>query len=460
MSAITEMDLRKSVWLLALPVVARMSLQMLVGLVDTAMVGRIGPAAIAAVGMGNQIVFLLIGLITAFSIGTTALVARYIGAKRRKDAQDVAIQSLLFTAVVSLLMGILGYIFAYDIIRVMIGRMEQGDPEVIALGGMYLRIISISIPFFFSLVLFNGIFQGAGDMKTPLYIMAFTNVYNVIMDYLLIFGIGIFPELGVQGAAIATGSARCLAAVLAFIILLRGTTHFRIRLSKKRLQIRLDIIREVLRIGLPSAMEQLIRSTGQTLITIMVAGLGTLPLAANQVVMRGLSMSFMPGFGFGLAATTLVGQNLGAKEIERAEESGYIANRMAISFMFVMGLLLFPMAALFARIFTDDPEVISLATGALRTMALTLPFLGMTMTLAGALRGAGDTRWVMYSTAVGVWGARLLFSYILAFVLDFGFTGIWLGMSLDFVLRGLLTVFRFKSGRWKTIKVGLEKKPA
>ncbi len=457
MPKLTEMDIRKSVLILAIPVVARMSLQSIVGLVDTAMVGRIGPAAIAAVGLSNQIVFFLIGIITAFSIGTTTLVAQFIGAERKRKAQEVAIQSLMVTLLLSMAIGLFGYVFSYEITEFLISRMEESDPDVIAYGGIYLRIISLSVPFFFSLILFNGIFQGAGDMKTPLIIMAFTNVYNVVMDYFLIFGIGFFPELGVRGAAIATSSARVFAAIAAFLLLLRGNHYFKISLSRASMHLQFPLIKSILKIGVPAAMEQLIRSSGQTILTILVAGLGTIPLAAHQIAMRGLSLAFMPAFGFGLAATTLVGQNLGAGYFSRAEESGFTANRIAMLAMGILGGTLFIFAPQFTRLFIPDEEVVFQSAQVLRIVALTMPFLGSTITLAGALRGAGDTKWVMYITAFGVWGARIALSYVLAFVFNLGLLGAWLGLSADFLIRFFLTLMRFRSGYWK--KLALKVKP-
>ncbi len=462
MTKLTEMNLKKSVLILAFPVVARMSLQSLVGLVDTAMVGRIGPAAIAAVGISNQIVFFLIGIITAFSIGTTTLVAQYIGAERKRKAQEIAMQSLLITVFLSLIIGFLGFIFSREIIGFLIGRMDEADPEILNFGSTYLRIISLSTPFFFSLVLFNGIFQGAGDMKTPLFLMACTNIYNAVMDYFLIFGIGFFPELGVTGAAIATGSSRIIAAVAAFFLLLRGNSYFKIRLSRASFRLQLPLIRDVLRIGIPAAMEHLIRSSGQTLLTILVAGLGTIPLAAHQVAMRGLSLAFMPAFGFGLAATTLVGQNLGAGFLDRARESGYTASRIAMMGMAVLGIALFALAPQFTRLFIKDELVIAQAAEALRVIALTMPFLGSTITLSGALRGAGDTRWVLYITALGVWGGRIGLSYILAFTFNLGLIGAWLGLSIDFLVRFILTTIRFGSDYWqkRIVKVRTREKTA
>lgn len=457
MNLLTESNLRKTVIFLALPVVARMSLQMIVGLVDMMMVGTISPAAIAAVGMGNQIVFFLIGIITAFSIGTTALVARYIGAKNKKMAQEIAIQSIVITFFLSILIAILGYFTAESIIRLMISQMETLDLEVIHLGTQYLQIIALSIPFFFTLIVLNGIFQGAGDMRTPLLIMGFANIYNILMDYFLIFGIGFFPELGVQGAAIATATSRVIAFVVCLVVMIKGNRFFKLNLFNQSFTLQKNIIKEVLRIGFPAAIEQMIRSSGQTMLTMLVAGLGTTVLAANQIVMRGLSMSFMPGFGFGLAATTLVGQNLGAQQLARAEESGFIAAKISASFMSILAVLLFFFSRYFASAFTADPDVIAVSAQALKILAITLPFIGIAMSLAGALRGAGDTRWVMFLTLVGVWGCRLVLSYTLAFVFQMGFIGIWLGLSVDFIIRGLLSLARYRSGKWKYIKISVKK---
>ncbi len=451
----TTMSIPKSVVLLAWPVILRMALQMIVGIVDLKFVGSLGAAAIASVGIGNNLLWFIISATTAFSVGTTALVARNVGAKDYAQAEEISRQSIAITFVVALIIGILASIFATPIINLMIMGMDTPDPLVIEYGTVYFQWTALAFPFFFTLMVLNGTLQGAGDMKTPLKVMVVANIFNIIFDYLLIFGIGPFPELGVAGAAIASSLARIVAFSLAFYVLITGRTNFRIHWPKN-FKFNWEIIRQVASIGIPAGAEQLIRNGGTTILTMIVATLGTPALAANQIVMRGISIANMPAFGFNMAATTLVGQNLGAKKTDRAEETGYTATKMAALFMLIFGLFIFAGARYITLFFTKDPEVISLAVLALRIVACSLPFLGILLTFAGALRGAGDTTWVMLITLFGVWGTRVALAFLLAVVFKIGFVGVWIAFTIDFIGRSAMFYARYRSGRWKQIKLRKE----
>lgn len=450
------MSIPKSVIFLAWPVILRMSLQMIVGIVDLAMVGSLGSAAIASVGISNNLLWFIISATTAFSVGTTALIAQNVGAKNYKQAEEIARQSIAITLTMALGIGFFSYIFAEQIIELMIVAMKKPDPAVIHYGTVYFQIIAISFPFFFTLMVLNGILQGAGDMKTPLKVMVFVNIFNLVFDYLLIFGVGPFPELGVVGAAIASTAARMLAFGIALYILLTGRTRFKVNWPK-RFTFNWEIIGQLTRVGIPAAIEQLIRTSGTTSLAMIVAGLGTPALAANQIVMRGISIANMPAFGLNMATTTLVGQNLGAGKPDRAEKVGYIAAKMAAGFMFIFGIVIFLLAKPITLIFTRTPEVVHLSVIALRIISLSLPFLGILLTFFGALRGAGDTKWVMYITAIGVWGSRVALAYLLAIVFKIGFVGVWIAFAIDFMSRTVMSYLRFRSGKWKEINLWKKK---
>lgn len=454
----TTMSIPKSVVLLAWPVILRMALQMIVGVVDLAFVGRVHTAATASVGLSNTLMWFIISATTAFSVGTTTIVAQNIGAKNYKRAEKVSLQSVAITFSVAAIIGILSSIFSRQIIQLMIMRMDTPDPTVLKMGTQYFRIMSFSFPFFFTLMVLNGIFQGAGDMKTPLKINAFVNIFNIIFDWLLIFGVGPFPELGIMGAAIATSTARILAFGGGMFILATGRTR-KIRIHwPEKFSFDWETIKQVTDVGIPAAAEQLIRNSGSMLITVIVSGMGTLALAAHPIVMRGMSIAFMPAIGFNLAATTLVGQNLGADQPERAEKTGYVAAGMSSVFMTVLGIAIFIFANPISRFFTPNPEVIKLAVTGLRIVSVSLPFLGILLTFFGSLRGAGDTKWVMYITAVGVWGLRVAMAYLFGVIFGLGFTGVWIAFAMDFIGRMIMSFIRYRSGKWKDIKVRKTKK--
>lgn len=450
---LTGMNLRASVLFLAVPAVMRNLLQTVIQMVSLMIVGSLGSSAIASVGVANRIFFVIIGVLSALSVGATALVARHIGAKDREGAERVVAQAVLFSIVVGVVMAILGASFATPAMRWMMQMQEEMDMEVVRQGAAYIRVVCISMSVGVLLFMSNAVLQGAGDMKTPLYVMSGVNLINLLFAWLLVHGIGPLPALGVLGAGYAAAIARSLGGLVSFAILAhpRAAIGFRLRTLFRA---DLAVLGGILRIGIPAAMEQLIQQGSQIIYTVFIAGMGTASIAANSIAMSIQSLSFMPGMGFGLAATALVGQCLGAGKPKRAEEAGYESLRMG---MVAAGLaaalfLFFPVPL--ARMYSADAGVVALTASCLRISAIAQPSLAIIQVLAGGLRGAGDTRWVMYMTAAGNWGVRLAGSWILGVHLGWGLVGVWVAMALDQFLRGGLTWYRYRSGRWKAIKAG------
>lgn len=456
MSGVTGRNLRKTVLILALPVVARMFLQMLVGIVDLAMVGRISPAAISAVGMGNQVFILSTAILNAFTVGTTALIARMSGAGKIKQAQEYARQSLMVTLVAGVVLGALVVLSAEHIMSLLMIAAEEPDPEIIRLGTIYLRIVGAAEPLTFTMMTGYAIMQGMGNMRTPLYIMGFANILNVVFDYLLIFGIGVFPQWGVGGAALATAGSQCLAAIIALLFLFGKSSSLPLSLKDSFRPQKLRI-QEIMDIGLPSAGEQLVRSSGQFVFSMLVAGLGSVAIAANQIITKAISMSFMPGMGFGHAATTLIGQNLGARLPDQAKASGYVAAKLAAIFMSCVGLVFFFFSYQLAGLFTGDIAVQEAAGECLQMMAISQPFLAYVMVLAGALRGAGDTKYVMLVTLIGTWGSRVVIGWLLGIFLGIGLKGVWLAMIIDNLVRAAMMIVRYQRGKWQGFKLRSER---
>jgi putative MATE family efflux protein len=449
----TPRVLRQNIFRLGWPAILRLLLQSIVGVVDVIMIGKLGAAAIAAVDMANRLVFVLIGTLMALTIATTALVAQHVGAGDYKKANHIMWQSLLGGLVAALFLATVGILLSRQMLGLMMILMEEADPFILSEGSAYLRIVFASMVFALPMMVINAVLQGLGDMKTPLFIMMITNVINVVFNYFLIFGIGFFPALGVQGAAWGTSLARLSGAIIGVIVLMRGTAD--IRLHRSMVVWRLDwpIIRSILKIGIPAALEQLVRQSSMIIYTGLVAGLGTVTLAANAITMNINSLSFMPGFGFGTAATTLVGQAIGAQKKDLATAYGKQTAYITAVLLAVASVFMYIWVVPIVDLYTDDPEVIRLAASALRIFILFQPLFGVFMVLAGALRGAGDTKWVMYITTIGNWGIRLLFSYYFVFVLDLGLDGFWLAMGVDIVMRTALIIWRFQTGKWRDIKV-------
>jgi len=454
----TPRMLRHNIFRLGWPAILRLMLQSIVGVVDVIMIGQIGTAAIAAVDMANRLVFVLIGTLMSMTIATTALVAQHIGAGNTKKANHIMWQSLLGGFLAALFLAVIGVLLSKQMLTLMMILMDEADPFILSEGSAYLRIVFTSMIFALPMMVINAVLQGLGDMKTPLLIMMVTNVINVVVNYLLIFGIGFFPALGVQGAAWGTSLARLSGAIIGFSVLLHGTADIRLHRSMIVWKLDWPVIRSILKIGIPAALEQLIRQSSMIIYTGLVAGLGTVTLAANAVTMNINSLLFMPGFGFGTAATTLVGQSIGAGKKDLAMNYGRQTAYITAVLLAIASVFMYFLVVPIVDLYSDDPEVIRLAASALRIFILFQPLFGIFMVLAGALRGAGDTKWVMYITAVGNWGIRLVFSYYFAFVLDLGLNGFWLAMGVDIIIRTSLIVWRFKAGKWLDLKV-IRRKP-
>jgi putative MATE family efflux protein len=436
---------RRVLWL-AWPVVLEQTLNMTVGLVDTYMVGHLGAAQLAAVGLSIQVVMLMSVLFAAVAVGSTALVARHIGADQPDIANRVVQQSLLIALLIGIFCTVLGLVFA-PTFMVLFGAA----PDVVGYGAVYLRIVSTTVVLTVILFSGNAALRGAGDTRSPLLIMLFVNVVNIFVAYSFIYGALGMPKLGVTGSALGAAVARGLGGVAVLYVLWYG--HPLLRLKGRKWAWDGVQMRRILNIGLPSGLEQFLLYAAQVGFAVVIARLGTAAFAAYEVSINVTSMSFMPGFGFSLAATTLVGQYLGARDRQSAERSGYTAFFLALATMLAICLLLLVFARPITAAFISDPEVIDLGSSSVRVAALTQPPLAAAMVFAGALRGAGDTRGVLLAMGSCIWVLRLPLGILLTLPLGWGLNGAWAAMGVDFTVRGVWLWLRYRRGRWKDIEV-------
>jgi MATE family multidrug resistance protein len=429
---------------LALPAVGEQVLNMAVGLVDTFMVGHLGAQAVAAVGLANQSVMLVTTFFAAVATGATALVARHSGAREPEQANEVLRQSYLLGALLGLIGTVAGAMLAGPTMYAL-----QAPADVVAPGTTYLAIVSFS--FFLTSLMFigNAVLRGAGDTRTPMTVMLVVNGINIVVAYVAINGLGPLPAFGVAGSAIGAATARCVGGLIVTALLMRG--HGGVRLTLRRLRPNMRQIKRILNVGLPAGAEQLLMRFAQTAFAVTVASLGTQAYAAHQLAQQSESMSFMPGFGFAVAATTLAGQGLGAKDPERARADSVKAWQLGMITMSLMGVIFYVFAAQLIHLFIDDPVVISLGVNPLRLEAFSEPALATAMILAGALRGAGDTRSTLVITSVGLWLVRLPLALVL--VHFFGLMGAWIAMGIDLNVRGVALWLRFRGGHWTRIRV-------
>ena len=366
-----------------------------------------------------------------------------IGAGEQGEANATAKQSLVITILLGTLVSILMYFLAPMVIDAM-----GAEPEVLPLGISYMRIVALGLVFNTVSMVCASALRGAGDTRMPMAVNLTSNLINVTGNYLLIYGNWGFPRLGIAGAALATTFSRFVGCSLFLAILLSGRSVVRVSFADGY---RPDggILRRVLNIGLPAAIEQFILRGGQLTYVRIVSSFGTSVFAAHQIGMNILSLSFMPGMAFSIAATTLVGQGLGAEKPELAERGALTTRRLGMMFSGAIAVCLFFFGRHIASLYTDDLDVISKTAMVLRVIGVVQPAQSTQFILAGGLRGAGDTRWPLYSTFLGVWGVRVLVGYLLAVQLGLGLLGAWMGMALDQCTRAFVISRRFNKGAWK-----------
>lgn len=420
-------------------------------IVDTAMVGRLGAASLAGLGIAQIPVFLAMAVERGLGIGGQVLVAYHTGAKepdrRLKVSRAVVALSLLSAVAVA---GVL-WLISPPICR----WMSAGDAmlqEALAFLQVYYFLFVFSGLFY----VFSAVFQGTGDTKTPLYVTLGVNVIHVALSYGFIFGKLGFPDLGVRGAALSMGISEFIGTVvLAVIATRRGLWNPGIK------GLSWGATKAVTRLGGPTVMERLFVNGMQGIYTRLLTGFGTAAIAAHRIGIDIEAVAFLPALGFGQAATTAVGQRLGAGDPDGARRAGWVTSEAALVFMGVLGITYYFFGEQWMRLFTPDPEVIALGTRFCVVAAFIQVPLSFAIVVAGALRGAGETRWVMAMPLVGGWLVRLPLGYLLGYVMGFGIMGVWWTMFIDWMIRGTLISWKFKTMEFRLgEKVRVPPKPA
>jgi putative MATE family efflux protein len=390
-------SLERHVVALAAPVIGENLLQTLLGVVDTILVAGLGAAALAGVGAALQVIYVIIAALSALSVGASVQVAQAFGAGDLAAASRFARQSLIWSVIVSVPLALAGLLLTPTLIG-----LFGLEPDVAGVARDYLHVTLGTVVTLTTALIGGGVLRGVGDSRTPMLITLLSNVLNVGLAYALIYGHFGLPALGAVGSAWATFAARLVGALLLIGVLWRGRNGVQIGgLGSWRPQPR--AAREVLRIGLPAALEEVLIIGAFATLTPIVAGLGTIALAAHRVVINVLSLSFLPGIGFGLAATALVGQAIGARRPEEARAITRIALRWAIIWMGALGLGFLVFAPQIIGIFTDDAQMIAIGSAAVRVVALAQPLWAATFVYAGALRGTGNTRAPLLIAGVAIW---------------------------------------------------------
>ncbi|KYO66728.1 MATE family efflux transporter [Thermovenabulum gondwanense] len=438
----------KSIWNLAWPVVIEQTLAMVSQVVDMAMVGRLGATSVAAVGLSMQPFMLINSIIMGLSVGTTTFCARAKGAKNDEEAGLVLVESMIFSCILGLLLVISGFIFAEKILDFM-----NAEEKVKEIGAVYFRAMMPGMMFFFLFTIITAALRGVGDTKTPMIVNLQLNIIHIILNYILIFGKFGIPALGALGAGISTSISRFIGALIIFYKLKNPEGILYIEFLKLVKRFNYDLFKRIIYISVPAALERIISSAGQMQYARQVASLGTLLYAAHSISINVESFSYMPGIGFATAATALTGLKLGAKDFQGARISVSISNRMAVITMGIMGFLFFIFPVFFLRIYTDDTQIIKRAVVLLRIVAFTQIPEAISFVISGALKGAGDTRFVLYVNIVGMWIVRLSLTAVFMRYFHLSIIGAWIAMFIDWVVRSILYYYRLKSEKWQFLKI-------
>jgi len=438
----TTGNLNRAILLLAIPMVLEMVLESLFAVVDVFWVGRLGADAVATVGLTESLLSLVFAIGLGLSLSTTAMVARRIGEKDPGGAAVAGAQAIFIGFGVSLLVGIPGLIFASDLLRLM-----GASPAIVSTGSGYARIALGGSGVLMFLFLNNAIFRGAGDAAIAMRLLWVSNIINLILDPCFIFGLGPFPKLGVTGAALATFSGRGIGVLYQFYRLLRGTE--RIRLLRSQIRVNWQVLLRLLRVSLTGILQFAIAHTSWIGLVRIISVFGSAALAGYTIAIRILIFVIMPSWGLSNAAATLVGQNLGARQPERAQISVWRTGFYNMLFLGGVGISFLIYATPVIRLFTNDPEVVPLAASCLRILSYGNIGYAYGMVMLQAFNGAGDTVTPTIVNFFGFWLLEIPLAYFLALRAGWQAKGVYISIVVAECSIALAGVLLFRRGKWK-----------
>ncbi len=485
--------LRKDVLNLTMPILMEQAFLMSLGVVNTIMASRIGREAVSAIGMVDSIHFIFIAFFSALAVGGTVVVAQLTGLGKTDQANDAAKQALFSGLVLSLLITVVLWLGKHLLIQ---SIYSTADPDVLKNAFLYFNITVLTYPLIFISTIANVVLRGAGDTLTPTKISIIINVINLVLSYTLIYGLhfggggpadggiaagnssripaivingivvasstGIhIPGMGVKGAAIAISIARSLGALFVLIVLARGTKQMRLG-GLGRFRLNMPLQKSIFGIGIPASVESLMFNGGKLVTQVFIVGMGTISIASNYIAGSMNSLLLIPGNALCIAATTMVGQAMGRRDTAEAASLMKYMVWLAVAAQIVMGLVTYPITPAIAGLYSQEPKIIELASRLFRMSLIVSPIAwSWSFLLPSGLKGAGDVKFTMMTSVISMWTFRIVLGYLFAIPMKLGVAGIWLGMYLDWVVRGILYGWRLKSGRWKSMRVlrGEEAKP-
>ncbi|MBK7869753.1 MAG: MATE family efflux transporter [Saprospiraceae bacterium] len=464
----TTGSINRAIVLLSIPMILEMVMESLFAVVDVYFVSKVSVEAVTVVGLTESVLTLIYSVAIGLSMAATAMVARRIGEKKPQEASVAAMQSVFIAVAFSILIGIPGIFFADEILQFM-----GGDEKVIAQGAGYTRIALGSNIVIMLLFLLNGVFRGAGNAAIAMRVLWISNGINIILDPLFIFGIGPFPEMGVQGAAVATTIGRSIGVIYQLYALLKPIKKTApatldaeevqvesiniggsiIRFTKETLVLNWEIIRRLLKVGITGAGQFLIASASWIFLVRIVAEFGSNAVAGYTIAIRIIIFTTLPSWGLANAAATLVGQNLGAGQPERAETSVWRSGFFNMLFLVGLSIILVIFSAPIIRFFTQEPAVIADGVITLRIFCAGYIFWAWGMVVSQSFNGAGDTRTPTIINLICFWAMEIPLGYLLAVTLDWGVAGVCIAVAISESVWAIISIIVFKRGKWKSVQI-------
>ena len=434
----------KNIFQITLPAVFDLLAQTLIMALDMKMVSSLGPSAISSVGVGTAGMYALIPALIAVATGTTALLSRAYGADNKIEGKKAFTQSFFIAVPLGIILTLIFLIFSEQIINLVGNAKDMNLSDAI----LYQNMTVIGFPFLGVSIATFYAFRAMGENKIPMIGNTLALVLKVILNFLLVY----LFKWGIFGAALSTTLTRLFSAIFSIYLVFWSKKNW-ISLELKDLKFDYFTSKRILKVGIPAAVEQLGLRIGMLIFEMMVISLGNLSYAAHKIALTAESISFNLGFAFSFAASALVGQELGKGSSQKALKNGYICTIIAMIVMSTFGLLFFIIPQFLVSLFTKDKDVIELATMALKIVSICQPFSGASMVLAGALRGAGDTKSVLLITYLGIFLIRIPITYLFLDVLNLGLAGAWIVMTIDLAIRSSLAFYIFRRGKWKYLQV-------
>jgi putative MATE family efflux protein len=442
----TQISLKRAIFLLAVPMILELMMETTFAVADIFFVGKLGASAVATVGLTETYLFLFYSIAMGLSVAVTAIIARRIGEKNKEDAAKSAVQAIALGVLASVPFLIAGIFFSKELLALM-----GGDPWVIEEGYKYTQWMLGGNVVIMLLFVINAIFRGAGDAAIAMWVLGIANLINIILDPILIFGWGPIPAMGIEGAAIATNIGRGIGVLMQLWLLFKGGKQ--IRLSIAQLYLDTKIVLNILKTSLGGIGQMIISMTSWIFLMRILADIGSEAIAGTTITIRIMMFAMMPAWGLSNAAATLVGQNLGAGNPDRAEATIWKVGVYNMIYLIGISFLFFFFNKELVGIFTDDLQVIAIGAEWLQILSYSFFVYGWWMVSVQAFNGAGDTKTPTKINLVFFWLIQIPLSYFLAIHLGWEQTGVFWGVFVSETSVGIFTLWLFKKGKWKTVTV-------